>query len=43
MLWNNADMDEAGSASETPIDLARRNFETHVYMPIILTQGFIRK
>ncbi|TPG08192.1 hypothetical protein EAH75_00760 [Rhodanobacter glycinis] len=36
-------MGDAGPVPEIPIDLVRRNFETHVFMPIILTQGFIRK
>jgi NAD(P)-dependent dehydrogenase (short-subunit alcohol dehydrogenase family) len=29
--------------SEIPIDLVRRNFETNLFAPLVLTQGFIRK
>jgi NAD(P)-dependent dehydrogenase (short-subunit alcohol dehydrogenase family) len=42
VLWNNAGLGEAGPVSEIPIDLVRRNFETNVFLPLVLTQGFIR-
>jgi NAD(P)-dependent dehydrogenase (short-subunit alcohol dehydrogenase family) len=42
VLWNNAGLGEAGPVSEIPIDLVRRNFETNVFLPLALTQGFIR-
>src|SRR5262245_39500695 len=43
VLWNNAGIGEAGPVAEIPIDLVRRNFETNVFLPLALTQGFIRK
>ena len=43
ILFNNAGMGESGPVSEIPIDLVRRNFETNVFAPLALTQGFIRK
>ena len=42
VLWNNAGVGEAGPVSEIPIDLVRHNFETNVFLPLALTQGFIR-
>ena len=41
VLWNNAGMGESGPVSEMPIDLVRRNYETNVFQPLVLTQGFI--
>ena len=43
VLWNNAGMGEAGPVFEIPLDLVRRNFEVNVFMPLALTQGFVRK
>jgi NAD(P)-dependent dehydrogenase (short-subunit alcohol dehydrogenase family) len=43
VLFNNAGMGECGPVSEIPVDLVRHNFETNVFAPLILTQGFIRK
>jgi NAD(P)-dependent dehydrogenase (short-subunit alcohol dehydrogenase family) len=43
VLFNNAGIGECGPVSEIPLDLARRNFETNVFAPLALTQGFIRK
>jgi NAD(P)-dependent dehydrogenase (short-subunit alcohol dehydrogenase family) len=43
VLFNNAGIGECGPVSEIPIDLVRRNFETNVFAPIVLTQGFIKK
>ncbi|EPL7761941.1 TPA: SDR family oxidoreductase [Acinetobacter baumannii] len=43
ILWNNAGMGETGPVSEIPLDLVRRNFETNVFKPLELTQGFIAK
>ena len=43
VLFNNAGIGECGPVSEIPLDLVRRNFETNVFAPIGLTQGFIRK
>jgi NAD(P)-dependent dehydrogenase (short-subunit alcohol dehydrogenase family) len=43
ILFNNAGIGECGPISEIPIELVRRNFETNVFAPILLTQGFIRK
>lgn len=43
VLWNNAGLGEAGPVSEIPIDLVRHNFETNVFLPLALTQGFIKK
>lgn len=43
VLWNNAGVGESGPVVEIPIDLVRRNYETNVFKPIELTQGFIRK
>jgi NAD(P)-dependent dehydrogenase (short-subunit alcohol dehydrogenase family) len=43
VLWNNAGIGESGPVSEIPIDLVRRNYEVNVFLPLVLTQGFIRK
>lgn len=43
VLFNNAGIGECGPISEIPIDLVRRNFETNVFAPIVLTQGFVKK
>src|SRR5688572_19399316 len=43
ILLNNAGIGECGPASEIPVDLVRRNFETNVFAPLALTQGFIKK
>jgi NAD(P)-dependent dehydrogenase (short-subunit alcohol dehydrogenase family) len=43
ILFNNAGIGESGPASEIPVDLVRRNFETNVFAPLAFTQGFIRK
>jgi NAD(P)-dependent dehydrogenase (short-subunit alcohol dehydrogenase family) len=43
VLFNNAGIGESGPASEIPVDLVRRNFETNVFLPLAFTQGFIRK
>ncbi|HKP67802.1 MAG TPA: SDR family oxidoreductase [Pyrinomonadaceae bacterium] len=43
VLFNNAGMGECGPVSEIPIELVRSNFETNVFAPLVLTQGFIKK
>jgi NAD(P)-dependent dehydrogenase (short-subunit alcohol dehydrogenase family) len=43
VLFNNAGIGECGPVSEIPIELVRRNFETNLFAPLVLTQGFIRK
>jgi NAD(P)-dependent dehydrogenase (short-subunit alcohol dehydrogenase family) len=43
VLVNNAACGEAGPVSEIPIDLARRNFETNLFAPLALTQGFVAR
>lgn len=43
ILWNNAGQGEAGPVFEIPVDLVRRNFEINVFLPLVLTQGFVRK
>ncbi|GEP57539.1 SDR family oxidoreductase [Reyranella soli] len=43
VLFNNAGIGEAGPVSEMPIDLVRRNFETNLFAPLVLTQGFIAR
>jgi NAD(P)-dependent dehydrogenase (short-subunit alcohol dehydrogenase family) len=43
VLFNNAGLGEAGPVSEIPLELVRRNFETNVFAPLALTQGFIKK
>lgn len=42
VLWNNAGVGESGPVAEIPIDLVRRNFETNVFLPLVLTQGFVK-
>jgi len=43
VLWNNAGQGEAGPVWEIPIDLVRRNYEVNVFLPLVLTQGVVRK
>lgn len=43
VLWNNAGQGEPGPVWEIPVDLVRRNFEINVFLPLVLTQGVIRK
>ena len=43
VLWNNAGIGESGPVSEIPLDLFRRNYETNVFRPLELTQGFIKR
>jgi NAD(P)-dependent dehydrogenase (short-subunit alcohol dehydrogenase family) len=43
VLWNNAGLGEGGPVAEIPVDLVRNNFETNVFQPLSLTQGFIKK
>lgn len=43
ILWNNAGIGETGPVSEIPLDLVRRNYETNVFKPLELTQGFIKR
>ena len=43
ILFNNAGIGECGPVSEIPIDLIRRNFETNVFAPLMLSQGFIKR
>jgi NAD(P)-dependent dehydrogenase (short-subunit alcohol dehydrogenase family) len=43
ILVNNAGIGECGPVSEIPLDLVRRNFETNIFAPLVLTQGFIKK
>jgi NAD(P)-dependent dehydrogenase (short-subunit alcohol dehydrogenase family) len=43
VLWNNAGMGEAGPVFEMPLDLVRKNYEVNVFLPLQLTQGFVRK
>jgi NAD(P)-dependent dehydrogenase (short-subunit alcohol dehydrogenase family) len=42
ILFNNAGIGECGPVSEIPADLVRRNFETNVFAPLVLTQGFVK-
>src|ERR1700754_2625719 len=42
VLWNNAGMGEAGPVFEIPLDLVRKNYEVNVFLPLQLSQGFIR-
>ncbi len=41
VLFNNAGIGECGPVSEIPVDLVRSNFETNVFAPLALTQGFV--
>lgn len=43
VLWNNAGIGESGPVFEIPLDLVRRNYEVNVFLPLALTQGFVRK
>lgn len=43
ILFNNAGIGECGPVSEIPINLVRKNFETNVFAPLALTQGFIKR
>ena len=43
VLFNNAGTGECGPVSEIPIDLVRRNYETNVFAPLVLTQGFVKR
>jgi NAD(P)-dependent dehydrogenase (short-subunit alcohol dehydrogenase family) len=43
VLWNNAGRGEAGPVWEIPIDLVRQNYEINVFLPLVLTQGVVRK
>src|SRR5262245_58090006 len=43
ILWNNAGMGESGPVFEIPLDLVRRNYEVNVFLPLALTQGFVRR
>ena len=43
VLWNNAGVGESGPVSEIPVELLRRNYETNVFKPLELTQGFIKR
>jgi NAD(P)-dependent dehydrogenase (short-subunit alcohol dehydrogenase family) len=43
VLWNNAGRGEAGPVFEIPLDLVRQNYEVNVFLPLQLTQGFVRK
>jgi NAD(P)-dependent dehydrogenase (short-subunit alcohol dehydrogenase family) len=43
VLWNNAGKGEAGPVFEIPVDLVRHNYEVNVFLPLQLTQGFVRK
>src|ERR671925_1893535 len=43
VLWNNAGQGEAGPVWEIPLDRVRRNYEINVFLPLLLTQGVVRK
>jgi NAD(P)-dependent dehydrogenase (short-subunit alcohol dehydrogenase family) len=43
ILWNNAGMGEAGPVWEIPVELVRKNFEVNVFLPLVLTQGVVRR
>jgi NAD(P)-dependent dehydrogenase (short-subunit alcohol dehydrogenase family) len=43
VLWNNAGLGESGPVFEIPLDLVRRNYEVNVFLPLALTQGFVRQ
>ncbi|SDF60745.1 Short-chain dehydrogenase [Dyadobacter soli] len=43
ILVNNAGIGETGPVSETPIELVKKNFETNVFAPLVLSQKFIAK
>ncbi|GAB3276410.1 SDR family oxidoreductase [Kineosporia babensis] len=43
VLFSNAGIGQSGPVSEIPIELVRRNFETNVFAPLTLAQGFARR
>ena len=43
VLWNNAGQGESGPVWEIPVDLVRRNYEINVFLPLLLTQGVVKK
>ncbi|MFI6069902.1 SDR family oxidoreductase [Micromonospora sp. NPDC051227] len=43
ILVNNAAIGECGPISEIPLDLVRHTFETNVFRPLFLTQGFVKR
>jgi NAD(P)-dependent dehydrogenase (short-subunit alcohol dehydrogenase family) len=43
VLWNNAGVGESGPVFEIPLDLVRRNYEVNVFLPLALTQGFVKR
>ena len=43
VLFSNAGVGQSGPVSEIPIDLVRANFDTNVFAPLVLAQGFIRR
>lgn len=43
ILFSNAGIGEAGPVCEIPIDLVRKNYDTNVFAPLALAQGFIRR
>src|SRR6516165_5922157 len=43
ILVNNAAIGISGPASEIPLELLRRSFETNFFAPLALTQTFVRK
>jgi NAD(P)-dependent dehydrogenase (short-subunit alcohol dehydrogenase family) len=43
ILVNNAGIGEGGPIAEIPVELVRRNFETNVFAPLVLTQRVARK
>jgi NAD(P)-dependent dehydrogenase (short-subunit alcohol dehydrogenase family) len=43
VLWNNAGIGESGPVSEIPMELFRGNYETNVFLPLELTQAFVRR
>jgi NAD(P)-dependent dehydrogenase (short-subunit alcohol dehydrogenase family) len=43
ILFNNAGIGESGPLAEIPLTLVRSNFETNLFAPLALTQGFVRK
>jgi NAD(P)-dependent dehydrogenase (short-subunit alcohol dehydrogenase family) len=43
ILWNNAGRGEPGPVWEIPVDIVRRNYETNVFLPLILTQGVVQR
>jgi NAD(P)-dependent dehydrogenase (short-subunit alcohol dehydrogenase family) len=43
VLWSNAGMGEAGPVWEIPVDLVRKNYEVNVFLPLVLTQGVVRR